>query len=216
MIPATPTPVPSAELVRQATQLIDVWHNLGPLMALLGVVVLALIIVLLNTRDNNKGNATVLSVLADNNIQKDKDIVDLKAQRDQENKQHLERMDALRAQAERANDLAAQGNAILIAINDRGLERDAVQKQMAEDMHTIVNAGSVPVQEILQRVRTFTDVLTRIDTRTADWSAVVTVIQPLMLELGALRAEAKKHSTQPIPAIQPNQTDGANGKDKEG
>jgi hypothetical protein len=205
----TPTPsAPSAELVKQAAEIVDIWNSLGPLMAILAVAALALFVVLLNSWINRNSSSTVLSVLASTNAQKDKDILDLKAQRDQENRHHNERMEVLRVQVERTNDLSEQANNILATINAHGVERDSIQKQVAEDIHTMVSSGSLPVQEILARVRTFTDVLTRIDTRTADWNAIMIVIQPLMLELGALRAEAKKHATQPIPAIEPLPTDG--------
>jgi DNA anti-recombination protein RmuC len=177
-------------------------------MAILAVAALALFVVLLNSWINRNSNSTVMKVLATANEQKDKDIQDLKAQRDQENRHHNERMEVLRVQVERTNDLSEQANNILATINAHGVERDSIQKQVAEDIHTMVSSGSLPVQEILARVRTFTDVLTRIDTRTADWNAIMIVIQPLMLELGALRAEAKKHATQPIPAIEPPPTDG--------
>lgn len=198
----TPTPSP-AELVRDATQIINVWNSLGPIMAVLGVCAIALIIVLLVTRDNTKGSATVLSVLANNNAQKDKDILDLKSQREQEHKQHIESMTMLAEQGRRANDLFE-------AMNNRGSERDKQQQRMVEsqaqiagDLKTMVTLGSAPVQEIRSKVNEIVGIVSTIDGRTADWNSILSVITPLLVELGALRQEAKKHSTQPIPAIDP-------------
>lgn len=201
-ITPTETPIPPAEVVEQATKVIDAFNSLGFGLAALFVISIALALIGLVIWSGRNSNSTALSVLISSNAQKDKDLVDLKAQRDQENKQHLERMDALNLQLQRTNDLNAQSNDILIAVNTRGLERDVIQKQLSEDIHAIVTTGSLPVQEILSRVRDMADMLTRVDTRTADWNAIALTITPLMIELGTLKAEAKKHSTQPIPAIE--------------
>lgn len=197
---ATPTPSP-AEVVEKATQVIDAFQNLGPLMAVLGVAALALAFALLIAWINRSGTAAVVNVLASASTQKDKDIADLKAQRAQEHKEHLESISALHNQAVRTNDLFE-------AMNNRGLERDKQQQLLVETQGQIVtelekmtSVGSVPVQEIRTHVREIKSIVDGIDVRTADWNGILAVITPLLVELGALRAEAKKHSTQPIPKI---------------
>lgn len=203
----TPTPIP-VEVVEKAVQVIDAFQSLGPIMAVLGLAALALVVVLLNAWSNRNSNASVVTTLVNAALQKDKDIADLKEQRQQEHEQHIEAMNRLDAQGARTNDLSQEANGILRAFNERGSERDGVQRQLAEDIHAIVSTGSLPVQEILQRVRGITDILALVDTRTADWTAVLSVITPLIVELGALKAEAKKHSTQPIPFVNhPNESE---------
>lgn len=200
----TPTSTPSpAELVRDATQIVNTWNSLGPVMALLAVVALAIGAILLVLWSSRNSNSAAITVLAQSNSDKEKELSDLKAQRAQENAQHQEIMLAVKEQMKRSNDIGQTANETLITVNNRGLDRDTVQKQLAEDVHTIVSAGSLPVQEILNRVRSMAEVISKIDARTADWSTVALAVTPLMIELGALRTEAKKHSTQPIPAIDP-------------
>lgn len=200
-ITATTTPVPSAELVHQFSEVVSIWNTLLPIMAVLLVVLVALGIVGLMIWIGRNNSSTAISVLSQANTSKDKEVADLKAQREQEHSQHIEAMDKLDSQFQRTNDLSAETNKILIAVNDRGLERDTVQKQLAEDVHLIVNGGSKPVQEILSRVQTIAEDVARIDSRTADWPALLDILTPLLIELGALRVEAKKHSTQPIAVI---------------
>lgn len=200
----TPTPDPStAELARDATQIINTWNNLGPFMAVLGIVALALIIMLLSQRSNSNSQDKTMSVLTTTLAHRDAEIVELKTDAKNFQKLHIDSLTAIAEQGNRSNDISAEANRILQAQLERGNERDISQKQLADDFHVMLTSGSIPVQEILARVRTMADMLTRIDTRTADWNTVMQVIQPLMVELGALRVEAKKHSTQPIPAIDP-------------
>lgn len=197
----TETPIPPAEVVEQATKVIDAFNSLGFGLAALFVIFIALAILALVIWSGRNSSSTAISVLANSSLQKDKDIADLKAQREQEHKQHIDAMAKLEIQGTRANDLSAEANKILIAVNDRGKERDEAQSKLANDIHEMVNAGSKPVQEILSRVQIIAEGVARIDTRTADWSALLDVLTPLLVELGALRMEAKKHSTQPLPAI---------------
>lgn len=201
-----PTPYPSAtpspaELVRDASQIITIWNQLGPLMAVLGLAALALIVVLLVTRNGVTSNSAAINLLVKANAQKDQELTDAREQRKQEHEQHIESLGTIAAQTNRSNDLIEQGNTIMKAINDRGQERDATQKQLAEDFHALLTTGSAPVQEILSRVRTMTELLARIDLRTANWDVIAIAITPLITELSALRQEVKKHSTQPIPII---------------
>lgn len=200
----TPTPDPStAELARDATQIINTWNNLGPFMAVLGIVALALIIMLLSQRSNSNSQDKTMSVLTTTLAHRDAEIIELKNDAKAFQKLHIESLEAIAEQGNRSNDISAEANKILKAQLERGNERDASQKQLADDFHVMLTTGSIPVQEILTRVRSMMEVLTRIDTRTADWNAIVQTVTPLMIELGALRTEAKKHSTQPIPAIDP-------------
>lgn len=207
----TPSPTPSpAEVVRQATEIINTWNDLTPLMAVLGVAALALAVVMIISWNNRNSSAAAIEVLAKANAQKEQELADLKEQRRQEHEQHIESLAAIADQNNRANDLSQQANtlieqsnSILKAQMDRGLERDATQKQLADDFHALMNTGSKPVQEILSRVHTIAKGVEMLDTRTADWPDVLKVITPLLIELGALKQEAKKHSTQPIPAVNP-------------
>jgi DNA anti-recombination protein RmuC len=198
---ATPSPSEIVKQIEQVTQVIDVFKSLGPVMGLLfivGLVLFAMLIVMWFSRNNLN---TVTNILANNNAQKDKEINDLKAQREQAQKQHVESLSAIHKQMQRGNDLSENSNRILEAVNTRGGQRDLDQQKMAADLHEMVSSGSKPVQEILQRVREIAEGINRLDMRTADWPETVKAVTSLMQELGGLRAEAKKHSTQPIPVI---------------
>lgn len=199
----TETPIPTSLVVEQATKVIDSFNSLGFGLAALFVIFIALALIGLVIWSGRNSNSTALSVLVTSNAQKTQDLIDLKAQRDQEHQQHLEAMGKLEIQAARTNDLSQEANGILRAFNERGSERDGVQRQLADDVHLMANIGSVPVQEILGRVRTMADAIIRIDARTANWDVIALAITPLMIELGALKTEVKKHSTQPIPVIDP-------------
>ncbi len=198
----SPTPEPPpAELIEQATRVIDIWNSLGPIMAVLAVAALALVVVIIISLSNRSSNATAISVLATTTQQKDREIEEQKRQREQDRHQHMESLSAIQAQAQRANDLFE-------AMNNRGMARDAQQQRMVEmqaqivnDLKVIATTGSLPVQEIKAKVLEIVGIVTRIDTRTADWNAILETITPLLVELGTLRTEAKKHKTQPIPVI---------------
>lgn len=203
----TPTPSPTEEaldgVVKQADQVLQSFKDLGLFMGILLIVALAFAAVLIVFWGSRNSVSSVLSILTQNNTSKDKEITDLKAQRDQEHQQHMELMEAVKAQFARGNDIQAKQNELLIAINNRGQERDETQAQMAENIQTMVNLGSRPVQDILAHVQRIADIVGRVDVRTADWDTVVKVITPLLTELASLRVEAKKKSTQPIPVIDP-------------
>lgn len=200
----TPTVTPSpAEIVRDATQIINTWNNLTPFMAVLGLVALALIVMLLSQRSNSNANDKTMGVLTSTLAHRDQEITELKNDAKKFQKMHIDSLTAIAEQGNRSNDISAETNKILQAQLLRGNERDGIQKQLAADVHQMVSAGSIPVQEILSRVRAMTDVIAHIDTRTIGWDAIAIAITPLMIELGALRQEAKKHSTQPIPVIDP-------------
>lgn len=198
----TPTPSP-AELVRDATQIIGIWNSLGPLMAVLGIVALAFAAILLIQWSNRNSSSTAIQVLAAANTQKEKELAKAEEQRDQDRKQYVESLTVLSEQSTRANDIGADTNKILRAMNEGGLERAMMQKQLSDDFHTLISTGSAPVQEIRNKVNEIVTIVGTIDSRTADWNAILNLITPLLIELGALRAEAKKHSTQPIPIIDP-------------
>lgn len=197
-----PTSTPSpAEIVEQATRVLDTWDNLGPLMAVLGVAALALAFALFLAWSNRNSNSSVITTLVNTALQKDKDIADLKEQRKQEHDQHIESMKVLAEQSTRTNDL-------FDAMNNRGTERDKQQQRLVETQdkiatrfESLLTEGSKPVQEIQAKVTEILILANKIDGRTADWNSILNVITPLLVELGALRQEAKKHSTQPIPAI---------------
>lgn len=198
----TPTPSP-AELTKQVGELVSIWNTLTPIMAVLFVVLVALGIVGLFLWINRNNSSTAINVIANSNAQKDKEIIELRAQREQDRKQNTENMTLLSQQFTRSNDLFE-------AMNNRGGERDKQQQRMVEsqaqiasDLKVMVTSGSAPVQEIRTRVNEIVGIVSTIDGRTADWNGILSIITPLLIELGALRTEAKKHSTQPIPVIDP-------------
>ena len=198
----TPSPTqPPAEVIEQAIRVISVFDSLGPLMALLLVVALALVVIVIIVFSNRNASANAITVLANTTAQKDKELAELKEQRRQEHEQFIESLGAIADQGNRANDLSEKANEILRAQMDRGLERDANQKKFAEDFHILLNTGSKPVREILERIQVIAEQVKNLDARTADWPDVLKTITPLLIELGALRQEAKKHSTQPIPVV---------------
>lgn len=203
----TNTPEPSpAEVVQQAERIIDIWNSLGPIMAILFVAALALVVVFVIVWSSRNNSNTLLNLLASNNAQKDREIQELREQRRVDQQQHIESLSAIHEQNMRANDLSATSIAILNIMNNQNNERYDGQKIMASQIEALATQGSAPVQEIKAKVVEILGIAGRLDNRTADWNGILTVITPLLVELGALRIEAKKHSTQPIPKIDPPPT----------
>lgn len=199
-IPPTPT-APPAELIEQAVRVIDIWQTLGPLMAVLLVAAMAIAVVFANNWINRNSSSSAINVLSHSNTQKEKELEESKTQREQDRQQHVESIRILSEQSTRANDLWE-------AMNNRSGERDKQQQRMVEaqekiasDLGVIINDGSTPVREIKTKVGEIVNIVTAIDSRTADWDGILQVITPLLIELGALRTEAKKHRTQPIAPI---------------
>ena len=200
-----PTSTPSpAEVVKQATQIINTWNDLGPLMAVLLVAALALLIVLLISWGTRNTNATVITVLANLNTQKDKDIADLKAQREAEHEQFIASLGELHEQAIRQNDIQTKQAEILKTQTERDTARDLKTDQLAADVKQWAERGGQHAQEILASAQRNAETLQRIDTRTTNWDTVVQIITPILQELQAVLLEAKKHSTKPIPAVETN------------
>lgn len=205
----TPTPVPPAELLDRAEQVIDTWNTLGPIMGLLFVVGLAFFAILFVVWNNRNSTSTVVSVLSNANAQKDREIAELKAQRAVEHQMHIESLGAIHANGQRSNDLLdastqiqRQQTDLLVAINKRGQERDNREDMMAADLNRLVTEGSIPLQKGLATVQEIALKVTNIDSRTADWTTILESITPLLAELNTLRLEAKKHKTGPIPQVE--------------
>jgi len=209
----TPTPVPPAEVVEQAVRVIDVFQSLGPLMALLFVVALALAVVMVISYFNRGSTSTALTVVANAAAQKDKELAELKAQWGQDRQRHVESPSAIANQANRANDLFE-------AMNKRGIERDKQQQRMVENQDRIaasfdvlLHEGSAPLRVVANDVAAIMLKIGELDNRTSNWQAAMNDIPLIRADfnsrLDKLLAEMAKRSTKPIPQVQvPETTNG--------
>lgn len=199
----SPTDIPPDELLDKAERVIGIWDSLGPLMAILGLMALVLIVVGIVVYFNRNNSSTAIQVLAKVSDRQDKEIERLVEQRKIDQEKFIESISVIAAQATRSNDLFE-------VMNTRGGQRDSQQQRLVEsqaqiaiDLKSIVTQGSAPVQEIRAKVIEVLGLVTRIDSRTANWDDILIAITPLLAELGELRTIAKKHKTQPIPQIDP-------------
>lgn len=200
---STPTPSPQVgELVQQTEKVLDAFNSLGFGMAALFVMTLLSLVVLAIVWSNRNNSALVISTLAAVNTQKEKDIADLKAQRAIDHEQHIESLGALHDQALRQNDIQAEQAKILKTQTERDVARDLKTDQIAQDLKALSERGGQHAQEILSSAQRNAETLQRIDLRTASWDTIVQVVTPLLQELQALRVEAKRHSTKPIPVVE--------------
>lgn len=192
---ATPSP---AEVVRDATQIIDTWNSLGPLMAVLGLAGLALAIVLLISWFNRNTISSTVSVLTSTIAHRDAEIEELKSDAKEFRSMHIESLTAISDQATRSND-------VLDAWNRRGIERDADQKLMAAALNTLVSDGSVPLRKLMNDVSVLMATINTIEPRTAQLTELAITIPALRTELNtkldAVMTEVMKRSTKPIPKI---------------
>lgn len=201
----TPTPPPEVgEVVRQTEKVLNAFDNLGFGMAALFVITILSFVVLAIIWSNRNNNTVVISTLAAVNTQKDKDIADLKAQRAAEHQQHIESMTALHEQAIRQNDIQDKQAKILQTQTERDTARDQKTDQIAADLKSLSERGGQHAQEILASAQRNAETLQRIDMRTASWDTIIQIVTPLLQELNALKFEANKHSTKPIPAVETN------------
>lgn len=203
----TPTPTASpevGELVQQTEKVLDAFNSLGFGMAALFVMTILSLVVLAVVWSNRNNSTIVISTLAAANTQKDKELADLKEQRRQEHEQHIESMSALHEQAIRQNDIQTEQAKILRTQTERDTARDAKTDQIAADLRTLSERGGQHAQDILASAQRNAETLQRIDMRTSSWDTIIQVVTPLLQELQALRLEAKKHSTKPIPAVETN------------
>lgn len=206
----TPTATPStAEIVRDATAIVNTWNSLTPLMAVLGVAALALIIVLLISR--NSGNATnnTVKVLTTTITRLEDENVTLKQDAKEFQKMHLESLTVIGNQATRSNDT-------LDALNRRGIERDADQKLMAATLNTLVSDGSIPLRKLMADVAGIVAIINALDTRTAHLPELAISIPALRADLNAkldsVMSELAKRSTKPIQQlpVEPPKTENGN------
>lgn len=211
----TPTEIASDELLDKAERIISLWDNLGPVMALIGFATIAFIVIGVISYFNRNTSSTAIKVLEkvsdrlDKEIERqDKEIVLLQQKSIEDRGKYIESIAVVAEQSQRANNLFE-------AMNNRGGQRDLQQQrlvesqaQIANDLKAMATAGSPPVQEIKTKVGEIVGIVTAIDKRTADWAGILDTITPLLIELGALRTEAKRHSTQPIPKIDVQNGDG--------
>jgi hypothetical protein len=204
---ATPTAVPPAELIEQATRVIDIWNSLGPLMAILFVLALAMGVVLLVTFANRNSSATAITVLAQANAQKDKDLLEAKEQRNQERVEFIKGLTVIADQSTRANDLFE-------AMNSQGGERVKQQQRMVETQdkisvafETLLREGSTPLQKVASDVAVIMNVIGGLNTRTENWQTVMDSIPQIRADfnerLDSLFKELAKRSTKPIPIVPP-------------
>lgn len=192
----TPTPEAETQVVRELSRAADSFNNMTYGMASLFVIMLVIGVVMVLVLANRNSLAQTYNLMTRVNAQKDEELTELR-------KIHGEALGKIDQQMQAANKLSAEANKILTAVNDRGSERDTVQTQLATDIHTLVSAGSKPVQTILERVQETAGKVALIDARTADWTTILQQITPLLAELVAVRQEAQKHITKPIPNVPP-------------
>lgn len=205
----SPTEAATDELLDKAERLIGIWDSLGPVMGIMAVVVVALVVVGIISYNSRNSSSTAIKVLEkandrlDKSIERqDKEIIALQEQSSTDREKYVQSIGIVAEQSQRANDLFE-------AMNNRGGQRDLQQQrlvesqaQIATDLKAMATSGSPPVQEIKVKVGQIFDIVTHIDKQTADWNGILETITPLLAELSVLRAEAKKHSTQPIPKIE--------------
>lgn len=197
---ATQTPV-TDELLDKAERVIGIWDTLTPVMAILFFAVLALIVILAVVWFNRNNSSAAIE--AQNKLfdRQEKDIAELKTEIRDERSKYFETFKVIGDQLTRGNDL---WEAINTQTGQRVSQQQRLvesQAQIAVDLKNIATVGSPTVQAIQIKVSEIKDIVTHIDKRTADWPGILETITPLLTELGVLRQEAKKHSTQPIPAI---------------
>lgn len=199
---ATPTPTPD-ELLDKVERVISIWDSLTPVMAILFFAVLALVVILVVVYFNRSNSST--AIIAQNKLidRQAIDIADLKTEIRSERTQYAETFKVISDQLTRGNDLWEANNT---QAGQRVSQQQRLvdsQSQIAVDLKTIATVGSPTVQEIKTKVGEIVGIVTGIDARTADWDGILNTITPLLVELGALRTEAKRHKTQPIPMIDP-------------
>lgn len=200
----TPTP-PPAEIIREATQALDTWNQLGPVMGLLLVVALAVVAILIIAYFNRNSNAQAISVLASSNAAKEREVQEFKDRLQQEHAQHIESLTAIHDQTRRTNDLFEQNI-------KRGSERDAQQAEMVQNQLRIANAfdnllnnGSLPLQKVANDVANLMTAVNNIDTRTNGWQEIMASIPQWRIDfnkrLDDLMVELTKRATKPIPKM---------------
>lgn len=203
---ATPT-TPPAEIIRDAVRVLDTFDNLGPLMALLFIVALALIVVVIVQFSTRNSTSSAINVLAQANADKSKEIVDLRAQLVEYQRLHVEGLSVIGTQASRTNDL-------FDAMNNRSANRDLQQQEMvatqgriAASFDKLLNEGSAPLQQVARDVAKLLELVNSVDNRTNNWQKVIDGIpqikQDISKRLDELMGELQKRSTKPIPIVDP-------------
>jgi len=203
---ATPSP---AEVARDVTQIMTVFNSLGPVMVILGALIIALVILLYNARNIAVSTSATVTVLTGTIARQDAEIIDLKSDAKEFRKLHIDSLTAISDQATRSND-------VLDAWNKRGSERDADQKMMASALNTLVQDGSIPLRKLMADVAKVMSDINTLDTRTLNLPELALSIPAMRIELNAkldaVMTEVVKRSTKPIPTIDPATV---NGKDTE-
>src|SRR5688572_3069028 len=119
----SPTDIPSDELLDKAERVIDIWNSLGPLMAILGIVALALIVIGLVSYSSRNSSSTAIKVLEKVSERQDKEIALLQQQGSSDREKYVQSISVVAEQSTRANDLFE-------AMNNRGGERDKQQQRL--------------------------------------------------------------------------------------
>lgn len=200
-----PSPIPSAEIVEQATRVIDSFSNLGNIQGMLFVIALALVLIFVVVWSNRNNTSATITVLTSTISSQDKEISELKSDAKEFKLMHIESLGVISAQSTRSNDLFE-------AMNSRGLERDKQQQRMVEsqaqiaaDLKTMVTDGSVPLRKLMQDVASVMTSINALDTKASLLPEVISSIPALRTELNskldALMAEVVKRSTKPIPKM---------------
>jgi len=199
---ATPSP---AEVARDVTQIMNVFNSLGPVMVILGALIIALVILLYNACNIAVSTNATVTVLTGTIARQDAEIVDLKIDAKEFRKLHIDSLTAISDQATRSND-------VLDAWNKRGSERDADQKLMAAALNTLVQDGSVPLRKLMADVAGVASVINQLDMRTAHLPELALSIPALRAELNTkldlVMLEVTKRSTKPIPLVDPSTVNG--------
>lgn len=201
----TPTQPPSV-IIQQATEALDTWNQLGPIMGLLLVVALAVVAILVIAYFNRNSNAQALGVLVAANAEKEREVREFKERLEQEHAQHIESLSAIHAQTQRTNDLFEQNI-------KRGGERDAQQAEMLQNQlriasafENLLNNGSAPLQRVAADVAQLMIAVNNVDVRTMGWHEIMLSIPQWRIDvnkkLDELMVEVTKRATKPIPKVE--------------
>lgn len=200
----TPTP-PSAQIIQQATEALDTWNQLGPIMGLLLVVGLAVIAILVIAYFNRNSASTAINVLAQNVATKDREIGELEKQREADREANRESLSAIHDQMIRSNDILEATKKLNDTRDARQADMLANQARIATAFETLLSQGSVPLQKVAADVALIMTTVIGIDSRTANVEEAVKILPQLKADfnkrLDELMAEITKRATQPVSAV---------------
>jgi hypothetical protein len=203
----TPTPVPPAELLKQAGEIVSVWNTLTPIMAVLLVALVALALVGLMLWISRNSNSQAINVLSNANAAKDREIEEMKKQRLQDREANAQNARILSDQFARSNDLWEANNK---QAQNRGLQQQemvATQGRIAASFEKLLSEGSIPLQKVATDVAQLLILAGSIDTKTGNITSAIEALGQIKTDLNKrlddIVAELNKRSTKPLPLVTP-------------